>query len=416
MGIKLKSSLDHRPLWHLFVLVFLIAAAIRIGVLTISQEEYTAYLKGDVEARNIALSIARTGNFADPYGVPTGETAHLEPLSPFLESLIFRIWGITDRADFLRGIACALISSLTCGLTVLFGIEIGLGRLVSLCAGMIAALAPHGIQFRADISQLGGCLGTAFLICALLVMLQAVKHGPSPLRLAVCGVLSGLTILTYNSLLAPLALFMACAALPAKWNPLRLPLTSVFVIALLASLVVMPWSVRNLLVFKEWVTVRSNFGLEFRIGQNDFSDPWQIHPYNSKETRDLIRRVGEPAAFAALGRDGREWVQEHPIKFVRRTLKRVYYFWIPRDRYIASFVVALCAFYGFLLLVIQKHPAALIVGMLWLAYPAVYYLLQSLPRYQQPIGFSLYLMASVPIPGLLTKIGWREVDTNPIKP
>jgi hypothetical protein len=411
VGVQFASWLDRTPLWCLFVLVFLIGATVRIGVLTVSKREYIEYLKTDVEARNIALSLARTGNFADPFGVPTGETAHLEPVAPFLTSLIYRIWGITDRAEFVRGIVCALFSALTCGLTVLFGIEIGLGRLVSLCGGTIAVLAPHGTQFRVDISQLGGCLGTALFICAVLVMLQAVKYGPSPLRLTVCGVLSGLTILTYAALLAPLAVFMASAAVPFKRNPLRLPLRSVIVLIFSTSLVVLPWSVRNLLVFKQWVTVRSNFGLEFRIAQNDFPDPWQIHPDYNEETRELIRRVGEPAAYAAFGKDGRQWVRGHPIEFVKRTLRRVVHFWIPTGwppRYVASFVVALCAFYGFLLLVIQKHPAAFIIGMLWLAYPAVYYLLESLPRYQQPIAFSLYLMASVPIPRLLTSIPVRR--------
>jgi len=61
---------------------------------------------------------------------------------------------------------------------------------------------------------------------------------------------------------------------------------------------------------------------------------------------------------------------------------------------------ALC---GFLLLVIRKHPAAVIVGILWLTFPTVYYLVRSNSRYQQPIAFSFYLMASVPVSVVLRK-------------
>ena len=240
-------------------------------------------------------------------------------------------------------------------------------------------------------------------LAAVLLMLQAVKHGPSPLRLAVCGVLSGLTILTYNSLLAPLAVFMACAVLPVKWNPLRLPLTSVIVIVLLASLVVMPWSVRNLFVFKQWVTVRSNFGLEFRIGQNDFPDPWQIHPYYSTETR-AHPESGKPAAFAAFGRDGREWVREHPGQVCAENIEASILLLDsegPIRGIVRGCVVRILRFLA------ARHPKTS-------SRSHCRYAVAGLSQYiiffnrcldtQQPIGFSLYLMASVPIPGLLAKI------------
>ena len=400
---RFGSWVDRTPVWRLFLLILIIGATVRGGALTLWPCKYVQILESHVEARNIAISLARTGEFANPFRVPTGKTAHLEPLAPFLTSLIYRAWGVSPRAEFIRGIVCALFSTLTCGLTVLLGLELGLGRLVSLCAGTIAALAPHGVQLVSDLTELNGCLGTALFICAVILMLQAKRYAPSPLRLIASGVLSGLTILTCNSLLAPLAVLIVCAALPIKWNPLRLPLKSVIVIVLSTTLVVIPWSVRNLLVFNQWVTVRSNFGLEFRLAQNDLSGEasmQKIHPANSQETRELIRRVGEPAAYAALGRDGLKWVRAHPIEFAERTLKRVVYFWIPRTRplrYVASFAVALGALWGFTLLVIRMHRAALIVGILWLTFPAVYYLVLSYARYQQPMAFSLYLMASVPI-------------------
>ncbi len=391
-------------MWRLFLLMLIIGAIVRVGALTFSPSKYIQILESHVEARNIAISLARTGEFADPFRVPTGKTAHLEPVAPFLTSLIYRTWGIVPRAEFVRGIVCALFSTLTCGMTMLLGIELGLGRRVSLYAGTIAALAPHGVQRVSDLTELNGCLGTALFICAVILILQAKRYAPSPLRMTASGVLSGLTILACNSLLAPLAVLIVCAALPIKWNPLRLPLTSVIVMVLSTALVVIPWSVRNLLVFNQWVTGRSNFGLEFRLAQNDLSGDesmQKIHPANSPETRELIRRVGEPAAYAALGRDGLKWARTHPIEFVERTLKRVVYFWIPRTklpRYVASFAVAFGALWGFTLLVIRKHPAAFIIGILWLTFPAVYYLVLSYPRYQQPIAFSLYLMAAVPIP------------------
>ncbi len=415
--MDVESWLEHVPAWRVVLLVFLIGVIVRLGALTLWHDYYVNELRTHVEMRNIAITLAKTGEFADPFGVPTGKTAHLAPVAPFLTSLIYRTWGISDRAELVRGIACALASALVCGLTVLFGVEIGIGQLASFCAGILAALAPHGAQLHSDLTELDACLGTAFFICAILIMLRAVKYGASGRRSILFGLLSGLAILTYNSLLAPLAALVACTALQFKRNPIRLPVKYVIWMTVSTSLIVLPWSIRNLVVFKQWVMVRSNFGLEFRMAQSDPALAAQLHPAHSEKTRALIRELGEPAAYAALGKDGFEWVRSHPSQFAQRVSSRVLYFWIPgasshRKRAI-SFVIACAALYGFLLLIKHGHPAALIIGLVWIAYPAVYYLLQSLPRYQQPVGFSLYLMASIPIRELLIRLDRYRVTYHP---
>ena len=398
---------------RLAAFAFLIAAAVRIAALSLS-DQYVTALKQQVEVRNVAITLARTGDFANPYFVPTGKTAHLAPIAPFLTSLVYRTWGVTDRAEFVRGVVCSLCSALACGLTVLLGFALGLGRFVSASAGLLAALAPHGVQFHADVTELDGCLGTVLLLCALLTLLHAIQSGPSAGHLAAFGVFSGLAILTHNSLLAPLAALAVITAIPVARNPLRLPARSLVLMAAPALLIVLPWSVRNLIVFKQWVTVRSNFGLEFRIAQHDLS-PFpatvQVHPCHSARTRALIANVGEPAAFAALGREGMEWIRRRPLEFVLRTLKRIVHFWVPAGskwRTVLSLLVTLTAFGGYLLLAGRRHPAALVIGLLWLAYPAVYYVLQPLSRYQQPIGFSLYLLTMVFTVDLWNRLSIRK--------
>lgn len=406
--LKIESWLANVPAWRMVLLVFVIAMTARAAALIYWSGYYVQVLTAQVEMRNIALSLATTGNFADPYGVPTGKTAHLAPVGPFLTSLIYRVWGISERAELVRGIVCAITSAVVCGLVVLLGFELGIARLTSLCAGTLAALAPHAAQFHSDITEFDACLGSAFFICALLTLLRAVKYGGSRRRCVVFGLLAGLTILTYNSLLAPLAALLACAGLPFKRNPLRMPIKYVVWMVVSAAVIVLPWSIRNLVVFRQWVTVRSNFGLEFRIGQSDLSSDdatMQIHPANSKQTRALIHELGEPAAYAVLKREGFEWVRGHPSEFVRRVWRRVIYFWIPgassHAKRVISLLIACAGLAGLLQLVRQNHRAALTIGLVWIAYPAVYYLLQSGARYQQPIGFSLYLMAALLIQALL---------------
>src|SRR4051794_41546930 len=81
------SALERVSVWWLGWFVFIIAACIRVGALIITPE-YVTDLKQQVEVRNVALNLAHTGEFANPYFVPTGKTAHLAPLAPFLTSLV----------------------------------------------------------------------------------------------------------------------------------------------------------------------------------------------------------------------------------------------------------------------------------------------------------------------------------------
>ena len=123
---------------RLAAFAFLIAAAVRIAALSLS-DQYVTALKQQVEVRNVAITLARTGDFANPYFVPTGKTAHLAPIAPFLTSLVYRTWGVTDRAEFVRGVVCSLCSALACGLTVLFRFR---SRTGPVCVAWLACWQP----------------------------------------------------------------------------------------------------------------------------------------------------------------------------------------------------------------------------------------------------------------------------------
>src|SRR5579863_10095465 len=46
------------------------------------------------EALHVAVSLWHSGRFADPYEtMPTGATAHVAPVYPFLQSVILRLFG-----------------------------------------------------------------------------------------------------------------------------------------------------------------------------------------------------------------------------------------------------------------------------------------------------------------------------------
>src|SRR5208283_3329804 len=80
------------------VLIFLVAAAMRLCLIFV----FHHYEIGRKESLRIAISLARHGEFADPYSLPTGPTAHTAPLYPALASALYRMWGDTQDADYAR--------------------------------------------------------------------------------------------------------------------------------------------------------------------------------------------------------------------------------------------------------------------------------------------------------------------------
>ena len=47
------------------------------------------------EATSVGITLARTGTFGNPYALPTGPTAHLPPIPPAINALIYKAFGVT---------------------------------------------------------------------------------------------------------------------------------------------------------------------------------------------------------------------------------------------------------------------------------------------------------------------------------
>jgi hypothetical protein len=407
--------------WQVLAIV-LFAFLLRAAALYLFTDYYAAALAGQGEMRNIAISLATTGDFADPYGQPTGKTAHLAPIGPFLVSLIYRGFGISRRAEVVRGVACALTSALVCGLTLLLGLELGLDRRVALLASVFAAIAPTGVQFYSDLTEQDACLGTLFFACALVAFPWDRAERSTSIRAVVFGVASGLAVLSYQSLLAPIASVLLCGIVFYRRPPRR---HFSVVAASVLCLVILPWSVRNRLVFHEWVLIRSNFGLEFRMAQHPMGDQLGatlrlVHPYGNPATLALVRQIGEPSAYRKLLNDGLQWIYANPAVFVRRTICRVVWFWIPVGlglyRTLASLIFTTVAWVGVKALIKTRPATGMTVASVWVTYPLVYYLVPGYARYRQPIEFTIYLMAALGMFALFGRPGLRRQTVAGVSP
>ena len=171
-------------------------------------------------------------------------------------------------------------------------------------------------------------------------------------------------------------------------------------------LVLSPWLVRNYEAFGRFVFIRDDFGLQFRLGNNNLADGMLIatlQPNLNRLELEKFERMGEIAYEADSRHLAFEWIRANPRRFAIISLKRFFYYWngVPRPTestapwdfrsslFLASSVLAI---WGLIRALRQKRPGAWLFAGLVLTYPTVYYFVYPHARYRHPIEPELFIL------------------------
>ncbi len=84
--------------------------------------------------------IFQFGCFANTFIIPTGPTAHLPPVPPLRDSLIYRAFGLTFRAGRVRALLIIVTTSVLYGMLPWFSERLGAGRPAGVIGGLVGAL------------------------------------------------------------------------------------------------------------------------------------------------------------------------------------------------------------------------------------------------------------------------------------
>ncbi len=134
--------------WRYFTLIFLLSLAIRINQVNQVNRRYLLPTD-DRELGAIAISLMKTGEFANTYIIPTGPTAHLPPVPPLIDSLIYRALGLTSRAGYVRALSIIITGSVLYGMLPWFSEWLGTGRAAGVIAGLVGGgPGPGQARFR----------------------------------------------------------------------------------------------------------------------------------------------------------------------------------------------------------------------------------------------------------------------------
>ena len=394
-----------RTPWWPGLLVFLLAFAIRLFFITLIPRD-ALQPSTDWELDAIAMSLVTTGEFANPYILPTGLTAHLPPIPPAILALIYKVFGITMAAGIAGWLFRMLAQSAIWGLLPWIGVRVGIGWKAGFMGGLVGALFPQSLAH-------GEALAAVLLGLLVVAVVRRWESVPRPAGTLFLGLAFGIS---FHVQPVFLLVFLGYLGFELWWrsDPGKWSSAALIVVAALVACV--PWGVRNYRAFDALFFVRSNFGLELRMGNHDGAEPSIDHPHFRNEPPHprthpedalKVREWGEVPYMRESGAAARAWIAENPGAFTRLTAERIGYFWLgplnlPGIALLFAMLTGL-AFVGAVRVIRALPPpctAALLIPLL--VYPLVYYLVPWQHRYRFPIEWILFLLAGAALWGLVS--------------
>jgi len=293
-GIREKSQIALgwliQPNVLAFILIFILAFRVRSDALSMIPSRYLRPNPG-WELSSIAISLFNGDGFADPYMITTGPTAHLPPIYPYLVSFIYRIYGLTSEGGLRSMQLMVLTGTIIYALLPWLSEKMGLGIQPGIIGGVVGAVfvewPGHG-EYIAAIAM--GVILVAFL-----------RRWDSQHFTWGSSLLLGIGIgVAFHVQPALLTVILGCMLFELYWskNSKKWAYLGLVILGILVASI--PWGWRNYVTFDSVFFIRSNFGLELRMGNHEGAAP----------TMEIMDEIGDehrhPAAHIADAKKLRE--------------------------------------------------------------------------------------------------------------
>jgi hypothetical protein len=325
--------------WALPTLLLTCGVLYRVGWLFVFRS--TTYAQG--EMANVAIAFARTGVLADAFRVGQGSTAHVLPIPPIFAGLVYRAAGVQSVLSETLLATAALVLALAAFVLLyrVFG-EMGTSRTGRLLGLAVVCLVPLSfydevVAFKIWEGQLATVLALGFLLGLLRLDRQTEIH-LAPL--AGMSVLAALLFFIHPPL--GLAAYICALVCLVERLPKRIWPAAVAMAATALVVVVAPWAYRNMLVFGEFIPLRSDFGLELALANSAgaastlddlaaFRDRLrEIHPFASQVAYDAMRQAGGEVPYSQrLGAEATAWILSDPFAFAKLCAKHLAEYFFP---------------------------------------------------------------------------------------
>lgn len=384
-----------------FLILFGLSFAVQMFYLTLVDPRYirphTRW-----ELQSVAVSLAETGQFADPYMIPTGPTAHLPPIPPAITGLIYRTFGLTLTAGYIAWVLRSVFYAALWGMLPWLADRIGLRTQVGVLAGLGGVLIPrwpgHGEALTA--------VAMALLMVAF--ALRWTRRRRSAWGSLLLGLACGVAFHVQPALLP---VVLGWVAFELWWRPGRRTQLLSGLIVLGIVLACLPWCWRNYRVFDALIFIRGNLGLELRMGNHDGAAAAMdvmdrrrehLHPRTHEGEANKVEQLGEVVYMRQAGREAVGWIVDYPSTFAALTASRLVHWWLgplyaPPVAFLVSTLTVLTLMGAWLAFPALSVPqrAALLIPLL--TYPLIYYVVAYMPRYREPVNWIFLLLAGAAV-------------------
>jgi len=413
------ASIGTSPSW-----IVTIALALRLGWIVIGHT-YKFKITDDNfgfgwEMGRVAASLASGHGFSSPFGPPTGPTAWEPPLYPYLAAGVFLVFGTYSKASAFVLLALnSVFSALTC--IPIFRIARRIfSEKVAVGSAWAWTLLPN-VMFWCTRSVWETSL-SALLLAVIFWLALTMEDRDGLLPWLEFGLLWGIVALNGTSLLS----FLPAAGLWAWYRRAKRGKRSLAGVAL-ASVVffacLTPWLVRNYRTFGQFIFIRDNFGAELRLGNGNGADGTlmlYLDPPHDLYAMRQFRSMGELNYIALRKQEALAYIKADYTRFAGLCVRRFICFWasppkptqpawlepVKGSLFLASSVLM---FWGLGRALRLRKPGAWPFAWLVLLYPAMYYVVYSIPRYRHPIEPEMAILCVF----LLTEAGKKSTACPP---
>jgi len=312
---------------------------------------------------------------------------------------------LTSTAGYVVWLIHAAVYASLWGLMPWIAGRLGLEAGAGVLAGTVGAVIPHWPGHGEALMA----LATALLMLGFLRRWTQARGAPTERSPSLPGsfLLGTGAGLAFHVQPALLLVVLGWMAFELWWSRDRRRWLSSALVTAGMALACLPWGWRNTRTFQSLFFVRSNLGLELRMGNHDGAAAAMdvmdareefLHPRTHEMEARRVQERGELVYMKEAGLEARRWITDHPIGFLRLTGSRMVHWWLgplyaPPLAALVIFLTILAVVGACLAVPGLSVPrrAALLIPLA--TYPLVYYVVAYMPRYRQPIDWIFLLLA-----------------------
>jgi hypothetical protein len=397
------------------VLIVLVALGARLAFAWNESRKFPAEVLRTVpfqtETGHIAYSLATGKGYSSPFERDTGSTAWLAPVYPLLIAGLFKIFGIYTRAAFFGAVFLNILFSSAACVPIFYAAKRVAGVGVASLSAWLWALFTNAIMMPYE--WIWDTSLTALLAATILWATLELAESRRWRDWCGYGLLWGVALMTNPALASLLPLLLGWLVYRARREG-RWHLARPAFAAALALLCCVPWTVRNYVVFHRFIPLRSNFGFELYVGNNEnYDERRRTLPGAITYEREVSRylRMGETAFMDEEKRKAFQFIASHPRVELELTRKRFLDFWMGspeplkkfretdsfliRGLLLGSFLTSVGALLGVSVLFFRRNEYAFPLAAFPVAFPLLYYLMHASLRYRHPIDPIVLLLTAI---------------------